>query len=462
MTDLADSVAESAVRDLSTEMSPDQVMVSGPGYDDARRLWNAAIDRRPAVVVRATAPVDVQVAVRVARRHDLPISVRAGGHDWAGRALRDGGLVIDLTGLRQVAVDPANHVATLGGGATVGDLVAAATPHQLAAATGAGSAVGMAGLTLGGGFGPLIGRAGLALDNLVGADVVLADGDLVTADATHEQELFWALRGGGGNFGVVTALRVRLHPVDRVIAGFILFPWAQAADVLARFDGVAAPASDDLTVDSGVLSGPDGGPTLTLRATWSGADATEGERAVAELERLGTPLVSQVRPMGYADMLRMFDAYIVPGGHYALRTRSVAAFTPEVIAGLVDAGATRTSPLSAVLVHHFHGAAARVPIDATAFGLREPHFVVQIMAAWPPDDGDGAAHRAWADSVSERLALHALPGGYANLLGPDDDEQIAAAYGPNAPRLRAAKARFDPDKVFTAIPLPLTSLEDSQ
>lgn len=459
-TDLsaASAAASAAARELSARLGPDRVADSGPGYDEAVRLWNGAVGRRPALVARCATPADVHAAVRAARDHGLPLSVRGGGHDWAGRALRDGGLVVDLSRMRQVSVDALARVATVQGGATAGEVVAAAAPHELSAATGTVGAVGLAGLTLGGGYGPLGGRLGLALDNLLGAEVVLADGRLVTADARHEPELYWALRGGGGNFGVVTSLRIRLHPVGRLLTGQILFPWSQAADVLGGLDAALTGAPDELTVQSGVLPGP----AVVLVPTWCG-DPAEGERAVEALRRLGEPLVAQVGPMTHAELPALFDGHVVAGGHYAIRTRTVAALTPDVVRALLAAGSTLTSPLSGITIHPFHGAAARVPADATAFGLRQDHFVVEIVSAWTPEaeqgvrgehGHDGSRHRAWADSVSTALAPAALPGGYVNLLGPDAHDQIAHAYGPNTARLLAAKRHYDPDAIFSGTPLP--------
>ena len=439
-----------AVRELRAQLGPDRVLVSGALFDKARKIWNGAVDREPALIVCAETAAEVQAAVLTARDDRLPLSVRGGGHDWAGRALRPGGLVIDLTGMRQVAVDTETRTATVGGGATAREVIAAAAPYGLVAATGTCGSVGMAELTLVGGYGPLNGRFGLALDNLLAAEAVLADGRLVTVDAAHEPELFWAIRGGGGNFGVVTSIRVRLHPAPRLRAGFIEFGWEQAASIWEGLRAVLADAPDELTVQSGILRGLYGAPRMFLFPTWSG-DQAPGEKAIDELLRLGTPLISQVAPMTYPDILGLFDPSIVDGRHYVIRTRSVADFTPDVISALAEAGPAVTSPLSIVSTHHFHGAAERVPPDATAFGIRRRHFTFEIVAAWEPD---GARHRAWADPFSTALAPHALPGGYPGLLGPDDRDQIAHAYGQNAARLGAAKAHFDPDGVFSATPVP--------
>ncbi|MGW8955755.1 FAD-binding oxidoreductase [Streptomyces sp. NPDC055709] len=441
-----------AARELAAEIGPGAVATSGPAYEATRRIWNGAVHTRPALVVHARTRVDVQAAVRAARRHGLPLSVRAGGHDIPRRSLRQDALVIDLTRMRQVTVDPVTRVATVGGGATAAGVVAALGPHGLNAVTGTVGGVGMAGLTLAGGYGPLNGRYGLALDNLLGADVVLADGRTVRVDAEHEPELFWALRGGGGNFGVVTSMRLRLHPHDGLLAGLIGYPWAQAGKVLERLGQLLAEAPDALTVQSAFLTGPDGAPTLFLMPTWNAATST-GAPHLGTLQRLGTPSFAQLGPTSQEELLHRNDAQgQFTGRHVTARTRSVAALTPGVVEAFIAAGDSVTSTASGVLLHHFHGAAARVAPESTAFGIRQDHFMVEIVAAWEP--ADAGPHHEWADSVAGSLAPHALPGGYPNMLDPGQDAEIAHAYGPNTARLLAAKARFDPDGTFTATPLP--------
>jgi hypothetical protein len=446
----AGDLVTTAANDLLRRIDPAQVHTAF-SPNNAPRIWNAAVKHRPAVVVRARAPRGVQQAIRVARDHGMRLSVLGGGHDWAGRGLCDGGLLIDLSRMRGVSVDASARVATVGGGATAADVMAAAAPYGLVAAAGNCGGVGMTGLTLGGGYGPLNGRFGLASDNMLGAEVVLADGRIVIAHATREPELFWALRGGGGNFGVVTSMLVRLHPLSKLIGGLIVFPWSQAAAVWRGLREVLATAPDELTVQSGLFPGLNGQPTFFLAPAWSG-DLAVGEHAIDALMKLGKPLATQVAPMTYGEMLGQWDAHVVGGLHWAVRTRTLPGFTPEIIDALVEAGRTRTSPRSLLPIHHCHGASTRIPSDETAFANRREHFMVEIVAGWPP--GDGSAHRAWADSVSAALAPYALPGGYQNLLGPDDHEQIANAYGDNAVRLLGAKTHYDPDGVFTAIPLP--------
>jgi FAD/FMN-containing dehydrogenase len=438
------------------QLDPSLVVTSGSAYEDTRRIWNGAVTSRPVLVVRARTQHDVQAAVRAGRGNDLPLSVRAGGHDWAGRSLRHNGLVIDLTGMRQVSVDAPTRVATVGGGATAADVIAAAAPHALSAVTGTVGSVGMAGLTLGGGYGPLSGRFGLAVDNLLSADLVLADGRLITVDEDHEPELFWAIRGGGGNFGVVTSMRIRLHAVDRLLAGLIVYPLTHATKVLEQLSQILLAAPDELTVQTIILTGPDGAPALFLVPAWSG-ELTAGEAHIDQLQQLGTPELTQVGPTTYSDLLHVNDAQgEVTGNHVTARTRWLPRFTSDVIAALTEAGDTLTSPLSGVAVHHFHGAAARVPVESTAFGIRQDHLMVEVIGWWTP--GDSTPHQAWAQSVADAVAADALPGGYPNMLGPGDHAQIADAYGPNAARLLVAKTRFDPDGIFSATPLPPTRL----
>jgi FAD/FMN-containing dehydrogenase len=378
----------------------------------------------------------------------LPLSVRSGGNDWAGRALSDGGLVVDLTRMRGVRVDAAGRTATVQGGAITADLLAAATPYGLATATGVVRAVGLVGLAAAGGYGPLIGRFGLALDNLLGAEVVLADGTAVTAGPEDDAELWWALRGGGGNFGVVTSLHFRLHDLPAVLAGMVIFPFAEAGAVLAGYAEIVADAADELTVMTGFLPGPDG-PMAFLCPFWSGPDLAAGERAVNRLRSLGHPIVDQVAVMPYPAALAMFDASMVDGNQYLLRTRWLSDVSPTAVDALVASAAEMSSPSSALIVNRFHGAATRVDPGATAFAQRSPHQVVEVIASFPPG-GPADRHRAWADSVVRALDPVALPGGYVSLLGPGDEDRARASYGGNLDRLLAAKHRYDPDNVFAS------------
>jgi FAD/FMN-containing dehydrogenase len=456
MTEIHSSPALSVARELRAMMQGRIVVRGDDDYARTRQIWNGAVEKQPALFAVCETSADVQAAVRVARRHNMPFSVRGGGHDWVGRALCADGLVIDLSGMRQVIVDPHSRIATVAGGAMIRDVVAAADAHRLVAALGNCGSVGMAGLTLGGGYGPLNGLYGLAADNLLGAEVVLADGRRVTADPDEEPELFWAIRGGGGNFGVVTSMRVQLHATQHLLAGMIVYPWSEIETVLRRYVSFAANMPDELGASLLMASGPDGQPAIMSTPVWNG-DQLEGERAMNHLQALGTPQFAQFGPTTYAEMLAPIDAWLAEaaGCHWEIRTRSLPALTPGAVDAIAAAAARKTSPRSGVSWHHFHGAATRIPEEATAFGLRQEHFAVEILAAWDPGKSDGAAERQWAQDLWENLAPFALPGGYANLLAPHDREQARHAYGSNGVRLTALKRRFDPDGVFSsAIPLP--------
>jgi FAD/FMN-containing dehydrogenase len=354
-------------------------------------------------------------------------------------------------------VDPHSRIATVSAGAKANEVAAAAGAHCLVAALGNCGTVGIAGLTLGGGYGPLNGLYGLAADNLLAAEVVLADGQRVTTGPDEEPELFWAIRGGGGNFGVVTSLRIQLHEARHMLGGMIVYPWSEADQVLRGYAAFVANAPDELGVPVALASGPDGQAAVTLLPLWNG-DKLEGERALNRLQRLGKPQIVQLGPITYSEMLAPFDAQMeqADGSHWELRTRWLPVpLTPGAIDALIAAIARRTSPLTGVYWHHFHGAATRIPADAIAFGMRQENFMLEIAAGWQPDAANAAAHRQWAPDLWESLTPFALPGGYANQLATDDREEAKYAYGPNGARLRALKRRFDPDGVFaSAIPLP--------
>lgn len=444
-----------AVRDYISARGCEVFEPGTDGYSHTTQIWNGAVAHEPALIARCLTVGNVQSSLAAAQAHGLPISVRGGGHDWAGRGLRHGGLVLDLSGMRQVSVNLEAKEATIAGGATAADVSVALGSSGLVAVTGNTGAGGMAGLLLGGGYGPLTTRFGLASDSLVGVELVLADGWVVKANESHNTDLFWALRGGGGNFGVVTSTSIRLHPVGALMSGMILFPWTDARSVLRGYAEIMSSAPDELAVAVAMSVAPDGDPVIVLAPTWSG-DPKQGKQVIARLQSFGTPVVTKIAPMTLGEIFSLSDAQLVDGRHYEVRTRWLHDLTPDSISTLMAAYSAKTSPFTRIVLHHFHGAGTRVAPDATAFGMRQEHFTAIIYSTWESVvAGESAVHRQWASDLFSRLAPFALPGGYANLLGPDAREQISAAYGGNGRRLGELKRKFDPDNVFSsAIPLP--------
>jgi FAD/FMN-containing dehydrogenase len=432
--------------------------LSRPGddrYAVATAIWAKPVGRMPRAVAHCRTPADVQSAISAARDCHVPLSVRGGGHDWAGRALCDG-IIIDLSGMNGVIVSPDHGTARISGGARASDVLAATDPLGVAAVAGSVGAVGMAGFTLGGGYGALIGRFGLVLDNLFAAEVVLADGRIVTAKHETEEELFWALRGGGGNFGVVTAMHHQLHNLPSVRSGMLIYPFSEAKAVLERCADIAASTPEDLTFQLGCVAGPDGAPVVFIVPTWCGRPE-EGEARVAPFLKLGTLLAGAMKMTSYGASSTLFDPYIVDGQRTFMETCWLPALDSGSIDHLVEAMETAVSPC-AVFTHEFKGAASRVPADATAFGLRRDHVLVEILATFADrsDLLEEYRHRQWARATLQAFDATALPGGYPNLLGTGDVDRAAKSYGRNAERLIEAKRRYDPDNIFcSAIPLPV-------
>jgi FAD binding domain/Berberine and berberine like len=447
---------ENTLRGLSGQLGG---RVSRPGderYAAATAIWAKPVGLMPRTVVHCQTVQDIQLAIAAARSAGLSLSVRGGGHDWAGRALCDG-LMLDLSGMRDVVVNPDRRSARCSGGTRATDVLAATDPLGLAAVTGSCSAVGMAGLTLGGGYGPLIGRFGLALDNLIAADVVLADGRIVTAERGREEDLFWALRGGGGNFGVVTAIRIRLHELPNVVSGMLVYPFSEAKTVLQRYADTALSMPDELTVQVGAVAGPDGMPVILLVPTWCGSQ-DRGDAYISPLLELGTLLDNTMDAVRYGTSLSVFDPHIVNGQRTFMETCSLPAFDAAGVDVLVEAMAKAVSAGCAIFTHEFRGAASRVPVKATAFGLRRDHVLIEILASFPdrPDRSEECRHQQWVLDTRLAFGALALPGGYPNLLGTGDTDRAAESFGPNVERLVRIKQLYDPDNVFcSAIPLPL-------
>jgi FAD/FMN-containing dehydrogenase len=417
------------------------------GYDAARRLWNGMIDRRPAAIARCIGSADVVAAVRFAVHEDLYPAVRAGGHGVAGLASVDDGLVIDLTSMKRIVVDPEARTAIAETGLTWGEFDRETQAHGLATTGGLVSTTGIAGLTLGGGVGWLMGRCGLSCDNTLAYEIVMADRELITATVDEHPDLFWALKGGGGNFGVVTAITYRLHPVGMVISGMLLHPLARAREVLAFYRDFVADLPDELIVYAAAVTAPDGTPMLAIVPSWTGADLEAGERAIAPLRAFGPPVADLVTRMPYTAMQQMLDGAAGYGLRSYWKSHFLSGLPDDAIDAFVRFAESCPSPRTFTVLEHGHGAVARVAADATAFPMRGHAFDLVVISLWD-DSKDDARNVAWTRSFYEAMQPWSAALVYVNALGVDDSARVAEAYGGNYARLAEVKAKYDPANRF--------------
>jgi FAD/FMN-containing dehydrogenase len=418
------------------------------GYDAARRIWNGMIDRRPAAIARCTGPADVVAAVRFAASENVYPAVRAGGHNVAGLASVDDGLVIDVSPMKRIMVDPAARTATAETGLTWGEFDRETQAHGLATTGGLISLTGIAGLTLGGGVGWLMGRCGLTCDNTLAYDLVTADGASITASPDEHPDLFWALKGGGGNFGVVSSITYRLHAVGPVISGMLLHPLARARDVLAFYRNfVTAGLPDELIVYAAAITTPDSVPMIAIIPAWTGRDLDEGERVLAPLRAFGPPAADLVARMPYVAMQQMLDAAAPYGIRSYWKSHFLSALPDAAIDTFVRFAESCTSPRTIMVLEHGHGAVARVAPDATAFPMRGHAFDLVVLSLWE-DAEDDARHIAWTRSLYEAMQPWSAALVYVNALSEDDAGRVREAYGANYPRLAEVKAKYDPDNRF--------------
>jgi FAD/FMN-containing dehydrogenase len=435
--------------DLAAQVSGPVLGRDDGGYDEARAVHNGLIDRRPAVIVRCREAGDVVAALAAARKGGLEVSVRGGGHNVAGRAVTDGGVMIDLAELRQITVDPEARTARAGGGATWAELNAAAAEHGLAVTGGAVSTTGIGGYTLGGGLGWLMAKFGLAADNLLAVELVTADGEVREVSADAHPDLFWALRGGGGNFGVATAFTYRLHPLQTIVGGLIAHPIDAAPDLLRFYRDAVADCSDDLTVWAGLVHAPDGsGMKLAALVVFHTGDAETAERDLAPFKTWGSPLMVEVGQMPYPVMNTMLDgAY--PAGSLNYWLSSFTRGLPDALIDVaVERFATVPSPMSAILFEHFHGAVTRVAPTEIPVPHRDEGWNLVLPSVWL-DPGESAANVTWSRDTFAAMRPHFGSGRWLNYLGDDQaDDAIRAAYGPNYDRLVEVKRRYDPHNVF--------------
>lgn len=432
---------------LQTRLRGEVIRPEDEHYDQARRIWNGHIDKYPALIVRCADLTDVLTAVEFARHHDLAVAVRSGGHSIIGLSMCDGGLVIDLSRMKGIWIDPVKRIAQVQPGLTLGEFVLHTQAFGLATTTGTVSGTGVGGLTPGGGIGWLMGKYGLTIDNLLSADLVIADGQVLTANANKHPDLFWGLHGGGGNFGVVTSFSFQLHPVGTVLAGKIVYPLAKAREVLHFYRDYTITAPDELTAYAVLMTTSHGIPAIAISLCYCGP-LREGERLVEPLRRFCTPLADLVHAKPYLQTVST-DAGAPDGRHYYEQAASLNELSDDVIDRIVAFSTARPSSFSQVLIQHVHGEARRVSPAASAFALRNVPYVMNMLAAWNASDApEDERHMQWVRAFQAAIQPFAESGVYTNFLGDEEEEHVRASYGVNYERLVALKNRYDPTNFF--------------
>ena len=442
------SLDQASIVDLSARFSGVLLRPDQSGYDEVRRVHNGMIDRRPALIAGCLGNADIVDAVNFARTHGLELAVRGGGHNVAGRAVCDDGLMLDMSLMKGIHVDPIRRTARAQGGVTWREFNRETQAHGLATTGGVISTTGIAGLTLGGGLGWLMAKHGLAMDNLVSAEIVTASGDILRTSKDENADLFWGLQGGGGNFGAVSWLEYRLHPVGTVTSGLIAHPFDRARDVLKFFrELTSAVLPDDLTIFGALLHAPDGAQIAVIIVCHCGPLA-EAEAALQPIKKFGTPILDSIGPTSYEETNRMLDAGFPRGALNYWKSNFMSELSDQAIDTLVSQFAACPSPMSGLLLEHIHGAATRIGVSETAFPHRREGYNFLVVSEWLNPD-DNAQNIAWARESYDVMRPCFTPGRYVNYLGDDDGEDaVAAAYGPNYQRLRTLKAKYDPTNLF--------------
>ncbi|MSM38433.1 MAG: FAD-binding protein [Geobacter sp.] len=449
-------LSKAHVEELKAHFRGDLLIPGDTGYDKVRQIWNAMIDRRPALIARCTSPEDVVQAVGLARRHALLVSIRGGGHNIAGNAVCDDGLMIDLSLMKGVQVDPSTRRATVEPGCTLADFDAAAQLHGLATPLGINSTTGVAGLTLGGGFGWLSRKYGMTVDNLLSANVVTADGSLVHASEAENSDLFWGLRGGGGNFGIVTSFEFQLHPVGPdVLSGLIVFPFSQAKSVITRFARFTETMPDELNVWMITRKAPPlpflpeevHGKEIVALALFYSGDPAEGKKLIEPLRGFGTPLGEHVGVQPYTAWQQAFDPLLTPGGRNYWKSHNFSQLSDGAIDVIIEYAATLPSPQCEILVGTVGGQTGRVAPDAMAYSSRDANYVMNVHSRWESSVEDDRCI-AWSRAFFAASQPFASSGAYINFLTRDESERIAFAYGATYSRLVEIKKKYDPTNLF--------------
>lgn len=444
------------INDFKTKLRGTLLQPGDTGYDEARQIWNAMIDRRPGLIVRCRGTSDVRVAVRFAREHDIRLAVRGGGHNIAGNALCDDGMVIDLSGMRAVHVDREGKKAFVQGGATLGDFDHEAQSHGLATPLGLNSTTGVGGLTLGGGFGWLSRKYGLTVDNLLSADIVTADGDLLRARAEQCSDLFWAIRGGGGNFGVATMFEFRLHEVGpEVTTGLIFFPFSQAKQVLTRYRDFVNGLSDDISLWAGLRQAPPlpflppevHGREVVVMAFFSLLPPDAVSTELDAVRDFGQPCGEHVGATPYLAWQQAFDPLQAPGARNYWKSHNFDRLGDEAIDLLIRFAGELPTPECEIFLGHIGGQANRLPPEATAYPHRNVTFAMNVHTRWT-DPAEDDRCISWARTLFDATAPHTAGSVYINFLTQDEGDRIAEAYGGNYERLRQIKAKYDPRNLF--------------
>jgi FAD/FMN-containing dehydrogenase len=443
---VSSGVTVDAVLEFRTRVRGDVLEMADVGYDEARKVWNGMIDKRPAVIARCAGVADVIEAVNFARTNDLLVAIRGGSHSAAGLAVCDDGLVIDLTRMKGARVDPVARTVQAQAGLLWADLDRESQAFGLATTGGTVSNTGVSGLTLGGGLGWLMGKHALACDNLLSVDLVTADGTFLTASETQHADLFWALRGGGGNFGVATSFEFKLHEVGpTVLGGLVIHPLSEAGSVLRFYRDFCISLPDEAEAYCSILTAPDGNPVIALLIGYTGSLA-EGERVLAPARQFGSPLADLVGPISYVQRQRLIDDLGVHGIHRYWKSGFVPELTDDFIDVVVERAKTLLSPLTAIGFFFFHGAASRVDPQATAFGLRSIQWDFDIISQWT-NPAEAAIHVQWTREFWKAAEAYAS-GVYVNHIAEDEPGRVTAAYGPNYARLVSVKSQYDPANLF--------------
>jgi len=419
---------------------------SDAGYNEARQIWNASINKHPQLIVRCSGVGDVVAAVKFGRENNLLTAIRGGGHNVGGRALCDDGLVIDLSRMNSVFVDAATRRVRVQGGATLGDIDRETHVFGLAVPCGIVPKTGIGGLTLGGGVGWLIRKYGMTIDNLLSAQVVTADGKVLTASAAENDDLLWGLRGGGGNFGVVTSFEFQAHPVTKILGGLLLYPRAVAVDVIRHFRDYMASAPDELTAYAALLHGPDGSPLVGVIPCYCG-NIADGERVLRPLRKFGSPAVDAIQAMPFPAMQSLLGPSFPDGNHNYWKSTLQRELPDDAIAAIVEHANRMQSPLSLVAVECYGGAAGRVSNEATAFPHRNLPWDILFIAQWT-DPEQTNTHRKWARSGEEILRPFSQNAHLLSALDVEADDVIKTAFGPNLARLATIKKKYDPTNFF--------------